>query len=206
METVYEKIYKKALEMPEDFWADAAQAVQWEKKWDKVFDDSNYPFVQWFKGGLLNSCYNALDFHVDNGRAEQTALIYDSPVTGIIRKISYRELQKEVALLAGAFQSLGLKKGDRIIIYMPMIPQAVITMLACARIGVVHSVVFGGFASQELAIRIDDSKPKAIVTASCGIEVERLIPYKPLLDKAIEMAQYKPEHCVVFQRPELSAQ
>jgi propionyl-CoA synthetase len=206
METVYEKIYKKALETPEDFWADAAQAVQWEKKWDKVFDDSNHPFFQWFKGGLLNSCYNALDFHVENGRAEQTALIYDSPVTGIIRKISYRELQKEVALLAGAFQSLGMEKGDRIIIYMPMIPQAVITMLACARIGVVHSVVFGGFASQELAIRIDDSKPKAIVTASCGIEVERLIPYKPLLDDAIEMAQYKPEHCVVFQRPELSAQ
>ena len=206
METIYEKIYKKSLEMPEDFWADAAEAVQWEKKWDKVFDDSNYPFFQWFKGGLLNSCYNALDYHVNNGRAEQTALIYDSPVTGIIRKISYKELQKDVALLAGVFQLLGLKKGDRIIIYMPMIPQAVITMLACARIGVVHSVVFGGFASQELAIRIDDAKPKAIVTASCGIEVERLIPYKPLLDKAIEMAQYKPEHCVVFQRPELSAQ
>ncbi len=205
MKSSYEKEYRRSLMEPEAFWAEAAEAVHWDRKWSRVLHASEGPFFQWFQGGMLNSCYNAVDFHVKNGRAEQAALIYDSPVTGIVRRISYRELQNEVSRLAGALRALGLEKGDRLIIYMPMIPEAVVAMLACARIGVVHSVVFGGFASQELAIRIDDARPKAIVTASCGIEVQQVIPYKPLLDGAIALADHKPEVCVVYQRPQVRA-
>lgn len=200
----YDKNYQRSLVEPEAFWAEAAKDIQWDNKWECALSSSG-PFFQWFKGGMLNTCYNALDFHVENGRSEQIALIYDSPVTGTQRQISYRELQKEVARFAGGLRALGLEKGDRLIIYMPMIPEAVITMLACARIGVVHSVVFGGFASQELSIRIDDATPRAIVTASCGIEVQRVIPYKPLLDKAIDLARHKPEFCIVYQRPQVRA-
>ena len=180
MNSSYETVYRRSLEEPEAFWAEAAEAVHWDRKWDRVLDVSRGRFVHWFQGGRLNSCYNAVDRHVENGRADQAALIYDSPVTGVVRRISYRELQQEVSRFAGALRAAGLEKGDRLIIYMPMIPEAAVAMLACARIGVVHSVVFGGFASQELAIRIDDARPKAIVTASCGIEVQQVIPYKPL--------------------------
>lgn len=205
MKPSYETNYRRSLMEPEDFWAEAAEAVHWDRKWDRVLHASKGPFFQWFQGGMLNTCYNALDVHVKNGRAEQAALIYDSPVSGVVRRITYQELQDEVSRFAGSLRALGLEKGDRLIIYMPMIPEAAITMLACARIGVVHSVVFGGFASQELAIRIDDARPKAIVTASCGIEVQQVIPYKPLLDAAIDLAEHKPEVCVVYQRPQVRA-
>lgn len=200
MKPSYETNYRRSLMEPEAFWAEAAEAVHWDRKWNRVLNASKGPFFQWFQGGMLNTCYNALDVHVKNGRAEQTALIYDSPVSGVVRRMTYQELQNEVSRFAGSLRALGLEKGDRLIIYMPMIPEAAIAMLACARIGVVHSVVFGGFASQELAIRIDDARPKAIVTASCGIEVQQVIPYKPLLDAAIDLAEHKPEVCVVYQR------
>ena len=190
---------------PEAFWADAATDVQWYEPWSKVLDDTNPPFFRWFEGAQLNTCYNALDYHVESGRAEQSALIYDSPVTDTIREYSYRQLRDEVAHLAGALAQLGVEKGDRVVIYMPMVPETVMAMLACARIGAIHSVVFGGFAADELATRIDDAKPKLILSASCGIEVQRIIEYKPLLDKAIETAQYKPEACIILQRPQVEA-
>ena len=205
MKPSYETNYRRSLMEPAAFWAEAAEAVHWDRKWDRVLNASRGPFFQWFQGGMLNTCYNALDVHVKNGRAEQAALIYDSPVSGVVRRMTYQELQDEVSRFAGSLRALGLEKGDRLIIYMPMIPEAAITMLACARIGVVHSVVFGGFASQELAIRINDARPKAIVTASCGIEVQQVIPYKPLLDAAIDLAGHKPEVCVVYQRPQACA-
>ena len=205
MKPSYETNYRRSLMEPAAFWAEAAEAVHWDRKWDRVLNASKGPFFQWFQGGMLNTCYNALDVHVKNGRAEQAALIYDSPVSGVVRRMTYQELQDEVSRFAGSLRALGLEKGDRLIIYMPMIPEAAIAMLACARIGVVHSVVFGGFASQELAIRIDDAQPKAIVTASCGIEVQQVIPYKPLLDAAIDLAGHKPEVCVVYQRPQACA-
>lgn len=205
MKPSYETNYRRSLMEPESFWAEAAEAVHWDRKWNRVLHASKGPFFQWFQGGMLNTCYNALDLNVKNGRSEQAALIYDSPVTGVVRRMTYRELQNEVSRFAGSLRAIGLEKGDRLIIYMPMIPEAVIAMLACARIGVVHSVVFGGFASQELAIRIDDARPKAMVTASCGIEVQQVIPYKPLLDAAIDLAEHKPEVCVVFQRPQARA-
>ncbi len=201
----YKEVYKQSIESPETFWANVAEDVQWYKKWDKVLDDSNKPFYRWFAGGEMNSCYNALDYHVENGRADQLALVYDSPVTDSIKRFTYRELLDEVARFAGVLAGQGVEKGDRVILYMPMVPEAVIAMLACARIGAVHSVVFGGFAANELATRIDDAKPKAIVSASCGIEVTRVISYKPLLDKAIELAAYKPEKCIILQRPQLEA-
>ncbi|MEE8265550.1 MAG: propionyl-CoA synthetase, partial [Acidiferrobacterales bacterium] len=172
----------------------------WTKRWDKVLDDSNKPFYRWFSGGEVNTCYNALDVHIENGRGAQAALIYDSPVTGKIKTFSYTELRDKVANCAGALAAMGVKKGDRVIIYMPMVPQAVVAMLACARLGAVHSVVFGGFAANELAVRIDDAQPKVIVSASCGIEVNRVIPYKPLLDEAIALARHKPDKCVIVQR------
>jgi propionyl-CoA synthetase len=174
--------------------------VHWTKRWDKVLDDSNKPFYRWFSGGEVNTCYNALDVHIENGRGAQAALIYDSPVTGKIKTFSYTELRDKVANCAGALAAMGVKKGDRVIIYMPMVPQAVVAMLACARLGAVHSVVFGGFAANELAVRIDDAQPKVIVSASCGIEVNRVIPYKPLLDEAIALARHKPDKCVIVQR------
>lgn len=205
MASAYEKLYTQSLEDPEGFWAEAAEDVHWYKKWDKVFDNSRQPFYQWFKGGVVNTCYNALDLHVANGRADQPALLYDSPVTDTIKRFTYRELLEQVARFAGVLANQGVQKGDRVIIYMPMVPEAVISMLACARIGAIHSLVFGGFAANELAIRIDDSKPKLIVSASCGIEINRVIPYKPLLDQAIEIASAKPERTIIFQRPQLEA-
>ncbi|MCD6485883.1 MAG: propionyl-CoA synthetase [Syntrophobacterales bacterium] len=201
----YSEIYERSINHPEEFWGEAAEAVQWEKKWDKVLDDSNKPSYKWFVGGKLNTCYNALDYHVQNGRGNQTAIIYDSPVTDTVKKITYSELLESVSMFAGVLRNLGVSKGDTVIIYMPMIPETVVSILACARIGAVHSVVFGGFAPNELAIRIDDAKPKAIVSASCGIEGEKVIPYKPLLDKAIEISEHKPGKCVIFQRPQVEA-
>src|SRR5678815_4637495 len=163
MKNTYDEVYTRWRSDPEDFWAEAAEAVHWDKKWDRVLDASRPPFYRWFAGGLLNTCYNLLDAHVENGRADQTALIYDSPVTGTVKSYTYRELLDEVARFAGALRGQGVEKGDRVIIYMPMVPEAVIAMLACARIGAVHSVVFGGFAADELATRINDARPKVIV-------------------------------------------
>ena len=190
----------RSLRDPETFWGEAAEQVHWYRKWDKVLDESNKPFYRWFTGGEVNTCYNALDLHVENGRGEQTALIYDSPVTDQIKSFSYRELRDKVAPFAGALAAQGVGKGDRVIIYMPMVPEAVVAMLACARLGAVHSVVFGGFAANELAVRINDAQPKVIVSASCGIEINRIIPYKPLLDEAIRIADHKPPTCVILQR------
>ena len=197
----YDAAYKSSLENPEAFWAEAAEAITWTKPWDKVLDDSNLPFYRWFVGGELNTCYNMLDVHIANGQGEQPALIYDSPVTDTLKHYSYNEFRDEVARFAGVLNAQGVEKGDRVLIYMPMVPEAVMAMLACARIGAVHSVVFGGFASSELAIRINDAKPKVIVSASCGIEIKKIIPYKPLLDEAINMAQHKPGTCIILQRP-----
>jgi propionyl-CoA synthetase len=205
MSQSYSDVHRQSVENPEAFWGEAAAELYWYKKWDKVLDDANPPFYRWFAGGVTNTCYNVLDRHVDEGRGNQTAVIYDSPVTGTIEKYTYREFRDRVALFAGALQARGVHKGDRVIIYMPMIPEAVIAMLACARLGAIHSVVFGGFASQELAIRIDDCKPKVIVSASCGIEHGRIIDYKRLLDFAIELAHFKPEFCIIFQREQLKA-
>lgn len=200
MANLYDEAYEKSIKDPEAFWGEAAEDCHWYKKWDKVLDDSNKPFYRWFVGGEINTCYNALDYHIDNGRGDQLALIYDSPVTDTIKKYTYTELRDEVARFAGVLVDQGVTKGDRVIIYMPMIAEAAIAMLACARIGAVHSVVFGGFAAKELATRINDAKPKVIVSASCGIEVKKIIAYKPLLDKAIELSDSKPERCVIIQR------
>ena len=197
----YEETYNRWLKNPEQFWAEAAEGVHWYKKFDKVLDDSRPPFTRWYTGGVVNSCYNALDLHCANGRAEQTALIYDSPVTNTIKTYTYRELLDEVARFAGVLTSKGVTRGERVIIYMPMVPEALIAMLACARIGAVHSVVFGGFSSAELAKRINDARPRLVVSASCGIEIKRVVPYKPLLDQAIEIASWKPQHCIILQRP-----
>jgi propionyl-CoA synthetase len=205
MNSTYDKVYARWLDSPENFWAEAAEAVHWYKRWDKVLDASRPPFYRWFTGGMVNSCYNALDLHVETGRANQPALIYDSPVTGTVKTFTYRELLDEVARFAGVLIRQGVQQGDRVIIYMPMVPEAIVAMLACARIGAIHSVVFGGFAAHELANRISDARPKVIVSASCGIEVGRVLPYKPLLDKAIELASVKPEHCIILQRPQENA-
>jgi propionyl-CoA synthetase len=192
----YEQKYQQSIEDPATFWAEAAEDVHWYKKWDKVLDDSNPPFYRWFRGGLVNTCYNALDRHVEEGRADQLALIYDSPVTHTVQSFTYRELLNLVARFAGVLTSRGVVKGDRVIIYMPMVPEAVIAMLACARIGAIHSVVFGGFASNELATRIDDAKPKVMVSASCGIEINRVIPYKPLLRcRSVSTMWLEPSAC-----------
>lgn len=187
-------------------WREAAEDVAWYQPPTRILDDSRPPFYRWFPDGVTNACYNAVDIHVEQGRGEQTAVIFDSPVTGIKDRLSYRELLEKVSRLAGFFASQGVTRGDRIIIYMPMVPEALIAMLACARLGAIHSVVFGGFASNELAVRIDDSKPKLIVSASCGIEPARLIAYKPLLDEAIDLAAHKPDACLIFQRPQLLAE
>src|SRR5262249_50726051 len=177
----YEEIYREWQRDPEGFWTKAAESIHWYKKWDQVLDASRAPFYRWFSGGVVNTCYNLLDTHVENGRPEQLALIYDSPVTGIVKSYTYRALLSEVALFAGALRQQGVEKGDRVIIYMPMVPEAVIAMLACARIGAIHSVVFGGFAADELATRINDACPTVIVSASRGIELNRLLPSKPIL-------------------------
>src|SRR5215210_4896251 len=200
-----EETYRRSLEEPEAFWAEAAAAIDWDEPWQHVLDDSQAPFYRWFAGGRMNTCYNALDRHVERGRADQPALIYDSPVTDTVATFTYRELRDEVALFAGALAAQGVTRGDRVIVYMPMVPAAVIAMLACARLGAIHSVVFGGFAANELATRIEDAKPKAIVSASCGIEPGRLVEYKPLLDAAIGMVESKPHRCIVLQRPMLEA-
>ena len=201
MATIYDEVYRRAHDDPEGFWAARAEDIHWEKRWDRVLDVSRPPYYRWFAGGVLNTCYNALDLHVDRGRGKQAALIHDSPVTGTVRAFTYRELRDEVARFAGALRRQGVEKGHRVIIYMPAVPEAVIAMLACARIGAIHSVVFGGFAPRELATRIDDAKPTVMLSASCGIEGNRVIPYKPLLDQAIAMAAHKPSRCLILQRP-----
>jgi propionyl-CoA synthetase len=206
MTTRYDEAYRQSIQDPNAFWGKQAEACHWYKKWDKVLDDSNKPFYRWFIGGVTNTCYNALDLHVENGRGDKVAIIYDSPVTDTVSKYTYAQLRDEVAKFAGVLAARGVTKGDRVIIYMPMIPEAAIAMLACARIGAVHSVVFGGFAAKELATRINDAKPKIIVTASCGIEVKKIISYKPLLDGAIELSKSKPQHCIIFQRPMAKAE
>ena len=203
----YQQAYTRSMDDPEGFWGDIAKAIHWDKPWDKVLDRSNPPFYRWFVGAECNTCYNAVDLHVDEGLGDQAALIYDSPMTGGTQKTyTYSELKDAVAHFAGAMKAEGVGKGDRVIIYMPMIPEAVIAMLATARLGAVHSVVFGGFAAAELATRIDDAKPKAMVTASCGLEPGRTIEYKPLLDGAIDLATHKPDVCFIYQRPEVTAE
>ena len=206
MTNAYDEAYSRSLEDPESFWADAASGIDWNKTWDKVLDDSNPPFYRWFVGAECNTCYNAVDRHVEAGRADQAAIIYDSPVTGnTVRTYTYAQLLDEVSRFAGVLKGRGVRKGDRVIIYMPMVPEAAIAMLACARLGAIHSVVFGGFAANELAVRIDDAKPKAIVSATCGIEVNRVIEYMPLLNGAIDLASHKPETCIILARPETDA-
>ncbi len=202
---LHAELHRRSLADPAGFWAEAAEAIDWTRRWDTVLDDSAAPLYRWFTGGELNTCWNALDRHVEGGRADQAAMIYDSPVTGTKRSFTYRELRDETARFAGVLRSLGVEKGDRVILYMPMVPEAAIAMLACARLGAVHSVVFGGFAPHELATRINDAKPKVMVCASCGIEPGRTVAYKPMLDSAIEQATHKPARCVVFQRPQLKA-
>jgi propionyl-CoA synthetase len=201
MTNPYNEAHEQSINDPESFWGKIAEDCHWYKKWDKVLDDSNKPFYRWFVGGECNTCYNARDYHIENGRGDQAAVIYDSPVTDTIKKFTFSEFRDIVAKFSGVLTSLGVQKGDRVLIYMPMIPEALVAMLACARIGAVHSVVFGGFASNELATRINDAKPKVIVSASCGLEVKKVIKYKPLLDEAIDMAESKPANCVIFQRP-----
>lgn len=197
----YDAVYAAWRKDPEGFWAEAAEAVSWTKRWDKVLDADNAPFYRWFPGAETNTCYNAVDRHVEAGRGEQAAIIYDSPVTDTIRTLTYRELQAETARCAGMLKALGVGRGDRVIIYMPMVPETAVAMLACARLGAVHSVVFGGFAANELATRIDDSRAKVVVSASCGIEPGRVVPYKPLLDGAIDLSTHKPDATVILQRP-----
>jgi len=206
MTNAYEIAYKRSLEDPDGFWGDAAKDIDWVKECDKVLDSSNKPFYRWFTGAECNTCYNALDRHADGGRGDQAALIYDSPVTGNIKRTyTYNQLRDEVARFAGVLRAQGVVKGDRVIVYMPMVPEAAIAMLACARLGAVHSVVFGGFAANELAVRINDAKPKVIVSATCGIEINRVIEYMPLLNGAIELADHKPDKCIILARPECEA-
>ena len=201
----YSEVYERSLSNPSGFWADAAKLLDWDTEPSVILDDINPPFYRWYSDGVLNTCYNALDRHVENGRADQIALVYDSPVTDTVKRYTYRHLRDEVARLAGALTELGVSKGDRVIIYMPMIPEAAMAMLASARIGAVHSVVFGGFAPNELATRIDDSHPKAVMTASCGIEPGRTVEYKPLLDDALDLAEHKVDNVLVLQRPQAKA-
>jgi len=201
----YAEQHRRSIADPEGFWAEAANAIEWDRPPAAILDRSREPFYRWFPGGALNTCFNAVDRHVRDGRADQAALVYDSPVTGRGVTLTYRELRDEVARFAGVLRHLGVTAGDRVVIYMPMVPEAVVAMLACARLGAVHSVVFGGFAAQELALRIDDAAPTVIVSASCGIEVTRVIEYKPILDRAIGLAHHTPAHCVILQRPEAAA-
>ncbi len=197
----YHNEYNASLTDKEAFWAKQADAISWTKKPTQILTEADYGSHRWFADGELNTCYLALDYHVENGRGEQVALYYDSPGTDTKRAISYRELLVDVKRYAGALKAQGIEKGDRVVIYMPMVPEAAVAMLACARIGAIHSVVFGGFAPNELAIRIDDAEPKMVITASCGIEFDRVIEYKPLVDQAFELSAHKPDHCVVLQRP-----
>jgi propionyl-CoA synthetase len=205
MTNAYQQAYEKSLKDPEGFWGEAAKEIHWYKTWDKVLDDSKKPFYRWFVGAETNTCYNAVDRHVEQGRGQQTAIIYDSPVTQTKRKITYAELQDQVSRLAGGLAALGVEKGDRVLLYMPMVPEAVIGMLAVARLGAIHSVVFGGFAPSELATRINDAKPKVILSASCGIEGSKVLPYKPMLDEAIHLSEHKPTNTIMLQRPQAAA-
>jgi propionyl-CoA synthetase len=198
----YHEVYARSLANPEGFWAEAARDIDWIEPAKKIFDPAMGIYGRWFAGAVVNSCYNALDRHVAAGRADQVALIHDSPLTNSVTKFTYAELLKEVQTLAAVMADFGVAKGDRVILYMPMVPEAVVAMLACARIGAVHSVVFGGFAAKELATRIDDARPKLIFSASCGVEPGRVVHYKPLLDEAIRLASAKPEVCVILQRPQ----
>ncbi|MEO0990802.1 MAG: AMP-binding protein, partial [Pseudomonadota bacterium] len=198
----YADIYDAWQKDPEAFWMEAAETIHWESPPTRALFDENAPLYEWFSDGLTNTCYNAVDRHVDAGRGTQTAIIYDSPITGRKAKVSYAELKDQTAALAGALAARGVGKGDRVIIYMPMVPEAVVAMLAVVRLGAIHSVVFGGFAAHELAVRIDDATPKAIIAASCGLEPGRVVPYKPLLDAAIEEADHKPDTCLILQREE----
>ena len=202
----YRDIYQAWKDDPDGFWMDAAEAIDWVEKPSKALDDSNAPLYEWFSDGMVNTCWNAVDRHVENGRGDQLAIIYDSPITGTQAKITYAELQEKVANLAGGLSAKGVTKGDRVVIYMPMVAEALVAMLACARLGAIHSVVFGGFAPNELAVRIDDAQPKAIIAASCGIEPGRVIAYKPLLDEAIETASHKPDFTVILQRDQSPAE
>jgi propionyl-CoA synthetase len=202
----YADVYRRSVTDPESFWREAAAGVDWIREPTVILDDSGAPFYRWFADGTLNTCHNALDRHVEAGRGADLALIHDSPVTGTVTRFTYAELTDLTARFAGVLRRLGVGKGDRVLIYLPMIPEAVVAMLACARLGAVHAVVFGGFASDELAARIDDARPTVIVSASCGIEPSRVIEYKPLLDKALRLAEHQPEHCVVVQRPQVHAE
>ncbi|MEH6628909.1 MAG: propionyl-CoA synthetase [Motiliproteus sp.] len=198
--------YNRSIESPAEFWAEKAQALEWFKQPEKILSKDENGIDRWFADGEMNTSYMALDHHVNNGRGDQVAIYYDSPVSGTKKSYTYTELRDQVALFAGVLKSQGVEKGDRVVVYMPMIPEAAVAMLACARLGAVHSVVFGGFAPSELAVRIDDAEPKVMVTASCGIEIKKIIPYKPMLDKAIELSAHKPSSCIVFQRPEVVAE
>ncbi len=206
MASRYDEVYARSLAEPEAFWAEAAESLDWVRRWKRVLDDSDAPFYRWFTGGEVNTCQNALDRHVAGGRAEQLALIWDSPVAGAKAAYTYRELRDEVARFAGALRSLGVERGDRVLIYMPNIPEAVIAMLACARLGAIHSVVFGGFAANELATRIDDAQPKVLLAASCGLEPTRVVEYAPLVNRALELSRHAPEKCVFLQRPQCPAE
>ena len=201
----YQKQYQQFLENPEQFWQEQANRIAWYKKPTNILSMDENEYFRWYTDGELNTSYLCLDYHVEQGRGEQAALIYDSPVTDTKATYTYRELRDQVALFAGGLKSLGVEKGDRVVIYMPMVPEAAIAMLACARLGAIHSVVFGGFAPDELAVRIDDAHPKVIVTASCGIEINRVIDYKPMVDEAIKIAEHKPSHVVLLQRPQSQA-
>ncbi|MFI6582307.1 propionyl-CoA synthetase [Embleya sp. NPDC050493] len=202
----YERAHRRSLEDPDGFWLEAAAAIDWVTPPTRALDDSAAPLYRWFPDGTLNTCFNALDRHVAGGRAEQAAIVYDSPVTGTRRTLSYAELLNLTARFAGVLRGLGVGRGDRVVLYLPMVPEAVVAMLACARLGAVHSVVFGGFAAHELAVRIDDARPKVVVAASCGIEPTRTIAYKPLVDAALAEASHRPERVVILQRPQLVAE
>ena len=201
----YKKIYEQSIKDKENFWKKVSDDVFWYQKPEKILNTENPPFYKWFEDGVTNTCYNALDFHIDNGLGDKVALIWDSAITNTKEKYTFNQLKEKVSLFAGALKNQNIQKGDRVIIYMPMIPEAVIAMLACARIGAIHSVVFGGFASNELANRIDDSKAKLIISASCGYEPGKTVEYKPLINKAIELAKHKPDRCIIFQRKNFKA-
>ncbi len=202
----YASLYARSLAEPEAFWGEAAAELSWSRPHDRVLDDQRPPFYRWYPGGELNTCFNALDRHVEEGHGDRLALVYDSPLTETVLRFTYAELLDEVARFAGALRDLGVERGDRVLIYMPMVPEAVVGMLACARLGAVHSVVFGGFAAKELATRIDDAKPGVILTASCGIEPTRVVEYMPLIDEALALAKVSVKHCVVLQREHHRAQ
>jgi propionyl-CoA synthetase len=202
----YAAAFDRSIRDPEGFWGEAATGIQWNRRPSRVLDADSPPFYRWFPDGVLNTCFNALDRHVVDGRADQPALIHDSPVTGTTTTYTYAQLLDLVGRFAGVLRALGVEAGDRVVLYLPMVPEAVVAMLACARIGAVHSVVFGGFAPAELAVRIDDARPKVVVSASCGVEPTRVIEYKPLLDEALRLATHQPDRCVIVQRPQVTAE